>query len=544
MSELRLVPAALAVWAASLAGIVWGPWAALAAVLAACACIAVGREVGQVILVAGLGGASAAVTTLRLTWARAFQFRGELVGEVSGAPRQVDGGGFLLRVRVEGHPGLVPAFVRDLPEAVSTGATVSVSGRTAESTRPGLAQVVVSGDARLVSPPTGMAAWAGHVRQVFSSAVERAVGPRAEGLIPGMVLGDTSLQSPNEQADYVAAGLSHLSAVSGSNVAVVTSAAAVAAAALGLGLRGRIAFAAAALTVFACLVGPEPSVLRASVTGLVGLAAVLASSLAEPVHALCLAVIGLVLVDSDLAVSYGFALSVAATAGIVAVSPLLYRALAPTGWPDILVRALAVAVAADVATMPIVALMAGQVSLVSVVANVLAAPAAAPVTVLGLVAVVLALLPGGLEAPVLWVIEPMAAWIRVVAGVGAHLPAATVAATPGVVLVAYGWVVAGLVAGRPRVTIALTLIGVAAAGGLHPWQRPLDVTALRAHVVPRESAIDPVPAGTQLVVVLEGGRPHERPVVTPFGVPVLYPNRDGPVRVYRDGTQRAESGAF
>ena len=92
----------------------------------------------------------------------------------------------------------------------------------------------------------------------------------------------------------------------------VTAAAAVLASALGLGLRGRIVFAAAALALFAGLVGPEPSVLRASVTGLVGLMAVLASSTAEPVHTLCLAVIGLVLVDSNLAVSFGFALSVAA----------------------------------------------------------------------------------------------------------------------------------------------------------------------------------------------------------------------------------------
>lgn len=108
------------------------------------------------------------------------------------------------------------------------------------------------------------------------------------------------------------------------------------------------------------LVGPEPSVLRAAVTGVVGLTAVVASRRSEPVHALCLAVIGLVVWDSNLAVNYGFALSVAATAGIVVVSPLIAQALGFL--PDLLARALAVAIAADVVTMPIIALMSGRVS--------------------------------------------------------------------------------------------------------------------------------------------------------------------------------------
>ncbi|WP_235933440.1 ComEC/Rec2 family competence protein [Corynebacterium qintianiae] len=338
-----------------------------------------------------------------------------------------------------------------------------------------------------------------------------------------------------------------LQTISGSNVAIVTVAATVFASAVGLGLRGRIAVAAAALTVFATLVGPEPSVLRASVTGLVGLTAVLSSSVAEPVHALCLAVIGLVLVNSNLAVNYGFALSVAATAGIVALSPVLRRAFAPTGWPDILVRALAVAIAADVVTMPIVALMAGQVSLVSVVANVLVAPAAAPVTVLGLFAVILALLPGGLEKPVLWVIEPMTEWIHTVAAVGAGLPVSTVGGSPLVVVVCYGWVLAGFLLGRPRVTIAavVTVVTVVAAGGSGArWQTPIDTSRLNAHVVARESEVEPVPAHSQVVVVMEEGAAHDRPVITQGGIPVLYPRRDGRVTLYPDGTQRAASGRF
>ena len=326
-------------------------------------------------------------------------------------------------------------------------------------------------------------------------------------------------------------------------MAIVTTFAVVAATALRLGLRARLAAAAAALLGFAALVGPEPSVLRASATGLVGLVAVVSSRRAEPLHALCLSVIGLVLVDTDLAVHYGFALSVAATAGIVALHPLLYRALAPTGWPDILVRALAVAVAADVVTMPIVALMAGRVSVVSVLANVLVAPVTAAVTVLGLAAAALCLAPGELEVPLLALIEPLTWWVHQVAVVGARLPAATISATPAAVALGYGWVLAGLLAHRPRLTAGAVAV-VLAVGQLQPPPAPVvDQSSLRAHVVATRADIEPVPPGTQLVVVLEAGSPTARPTVTPAGIPVVFPNRDGPVLLRADGTREIYDGA-
>ena len=196
-----------------------------------------------------------------------------------------------------------------------------------------------------------------------------------------------------------------------------------------------------------------------------------------------------------------------------------------TRWPDILVRALAVAVAADVATMPIVAMMAGKVSLVSVGANVVVAPVVGPVTVLGLAVAVLSLVPGGLETPVLWCVEPMAWWVHTVARTGAGIPGATVAATPLVALVVYGWVVAGVLAGRPRVTLCATVACVAMfAAPAQPTS--IDPAGKRAHVVDTVEEVEPVPAGAELVVVLEGGPARTRPVATREGIPVIFPNRE------------------
>lgn len=529
------MPAAAVVWAAALATLVVSGWAGAVVVAGAAGAALAARAWGQAVLVGGLGAASAAVAWVRLRIARSAEFAGELTGRVAQPPRALAGSGHLVRVQVPGYPGQIPVFTRELPEGIVAGTTVRAVGSVSESNRPGTVQVTLSGSVDVVAPPQGMAALAAHVRATFADTVAAHVVPGARGVIPGMVLGETSLQTPADAQAYIDSGLSHLSVVSGSNVAIVTTAAVLVAAALGLGLRARIALAGAALMSFAALVGPEPSVLRASVTGLVALVAVVSSSIAEPLHALSLAVVGLILVDSNLAVSYGFALSVAATAGIVALSPLIYRALAPLRWPDILTRAVAVALAADAATAPLVALMAGRVSLVAVAANILVAPVVAPITVIGLAAALISLLPGSLEVPLLWVVEPLAWWVHTVATAAASMPGATATAQPLEVLVAYGWVLAGLCAGRPGVTLAiagalccLALIAPALTVPAAPAVVPPDRAA--THVVNTEEEVEPVPAGTQLVVVLETGSPLERPVRTTGGIPVLYPNRGGPTQ--------------
>lgn len=546
MSELRLVPAALLVWAVNLALLVAdSPAVAIVLVAGWVVVLLVLREPGQALFSAVLGAVAGLLTGARQRQARGFPTPEEVVGRVAAQPTEWAPGQHLLRVDVPGYPAVLPVFTDQLPAGVTAGTQVRAELDWQPSTRPGVGVWTASGEVHGVVEPSGMAGVAAHVREVFAGAVAAVVGPSSRGLVPGMVLGDTSAQSAEEQQLYIDTGLSHLSAVSGSNVAIVTTAAVLACRLLTLGPRVQVAAAAGALLLFVGLVGTEPSVLRAAVTGLVGLLAVLNSARMEPVHGLCLAVIGLLLWDPDLAVAYGFALSVAATAGIVALHPLLYRPLARTGLPDILVRALAVAIAADLVTMPIIALMAGEVSLVSVLANVLVSPAVAPVTVLGLIAAGLSLLPGGVAAVPLKILEPCTWWIHTIADWCAGLPNALVPAEPGWVLVAYGWVLAALIAGHPWKVLAATTLFflLSLRGGTPAPELPAD--SLPTHVVDTVEQVPGAPPGTQLIIVLDGsGRPATRPTVTPEGVPVLFPHRDGTVTVHVDGTQRAADGRF
>lgn len=548
MSELRLIPGAVAVWAVTLILLLEGPAVGAGVVLAA-GCLLLGwfRQAGQALITGVLGAVAGALTLWRQQLAAAWEPPAQLVGTVSAAPVRLDSGGHLVRVNVGGHPTHLPVFTEQEETTLATGAQVLIEADWSPAGRPGLGVLVGTGQVQELRGPQGMDLVAATVRQALGVAVEQAVGESSRGLVPGMVLGDVSTQTTVERQFYLDTGLSHLSAVSGANVAIVTTAAVIVCRLLTLGPRVQVGAATGALLGFVGLVGTEPSVLRAAVTGLVGLLAVLGSTRMEPVHGLCLAVVGLILWDPDLAVAYGFALSVAATAGIIALHPLLYRPLARTRLPDILVRALAVAISADIVTMPIIALMAGEVSVVSVLANVLVAPAVAPVTVLGLIAAGFALVPGPLAWLPLKLLEPCTWWIHTVAAWCSGLPLATVPAQPVWVLLSYGWIIAGLVGGHTWKTLLLVLswwvLSVRDGAGPLPEEVPLD--SLAVHVVAEVGEVDHAPPGTQVIIVRDpSGRPANRPTITQDGVPVLFPDRDGVVTLHVDGTQHARDGRF
>ncbi|QPK78643.1 ComEC/Rec2 family competence protein [Corynebacterium lizhenjunii] len=419
MSELRLTPAALLVWVVLLSVAVEVPLIGVLCICFAAACAQGLRHPGQALLLFALGSCALVLGSVRADQDPGLSYTGTVIAE----PTATKSGGWYVQVSVPGVSAPQAVFPREL-EQVVRGSTVRVDGNTVES----------------MAPPRG---FSHTIAAHFRRNVEARTGPESHGLLPAMVLGDTAGQSEEERRVYIATGLSHLSVVSGANISLVTSTAFMLLRWAGCSPRWQVAGAVAVLLGFVALVGLGPSVLRAGMTGLVSLAAVAGSTRMQPAHALSLGVIALLLWRSDLAAQFGFALSVAATAGIVGCYPFIYSALARLGWPDVLTRAVAVAIAADVMTMPIVALMTGEVSLISVLANVLVEPATAPIRVLGVAAIAIPQL--------LYVLEPCAWWIYHVAYGAAALPVTTVRASPQAVLVGYGWVMVALYYLRTRV---------------------------------------------------------------------------------------------
>ena len=276
----------------------------------------------------------------------------------------------------------------------------------------------------VLSGPSRVQRAAGQLR----AGLRRAVDPlpsSERGLLPGLVVGDTSRLDPAVREDFRTVGLTHLTAVSGTNVAIVVGAVLLLCRRLRVGLRISPVLAAAALAGFVVLARPSPSVLRAAVMGLVGLVALSSGSRKAALPALATAVLVLVLADPDLAATPGFALSVLATGGLLVLAPA-WRERWARHLPRWLADALAVPAAAQVACGPVVVAISSSLGLLSVPANLLAVPAVAPATITGVAAALLA--PVWLPAAqaVAWLGWLPTAWLVLVARTGAGLPGASV----------------------------------------------------------------------------------------------------------------------
>ncbi|MFF0345499.1 ComEC/Rec2 family competence protein [Kribbella sp. NPDC004875] len=244
------------------------------------------------------------------------------------------------------------------------------------------------------------------------------------GLVPALVMGDVSRVSPDLDADFRTTGLTHLSAVSGTNLTLLLAFLLPLARVSGVRARGLTVVGVLTVVVFIVLARPQPSVLRAAAMGLIALAAMTGGGAQRrAVRSLSAAVIVLLLLDTSLARSAGFALSVLATAGIVLLGPGWREALAK--WlPRWLAEAISCPLAAQIACTPVVAWLSGQVSLVAVAANLLAGPAVGPTTIIGFVAAAVALISSGAAHLVGWAAGWPARWIILVAEQGADLPGA------------------------------------------------------------------------------------------------------------------------
>jgi competence protein ComEC len=213
--------------------------------------------------------------------------------------------------------------------------------------------------------------------------------PERAGLLVGMALGDTSLLPRDLDGAFRLAGLSHLVAVSGANLAVVLGAGLWLAAALGM---PRPLLVAVGIVLVACLVVLtrwEPSVLRAGVMAVLVLLGVATGRGPGGRRALGLAVLLLLLADPGLAGALGFQLSVAATAGILWAGPLATDAL-PRWVPDRARTAAGVTLGAQAVALPVLALAFGRLSPASLPANLLGLPLAAGPMLLGVAGAVTA----------------------------------------------------------------------------------------------------------------------------------------------------------
>lgn len=487
-TDLRAVVLGASGWAGGLIAVGMPGWAGLVLLGAGSLVLVVRARTGRPVVTglicllaaAAVGGALAARVEANRTSAVAV-LAGQgaavtLTGRVTSDPTLRTGrfGGYTLtrvtvtevvgrgRVHRTGVPVLVIGDAGWV--GVELGARVSVTGRLGPADSPDLAGVISTGSTPQVrARPGRLFDGAARVRAGIRASVTPAP-PDARALVPALVVGDDQKMSPQVVADFATCGLTHLAAVSGTNLTLVVGFLLILARWLGVRGRGLMCVGVVGVLGFVVLARPEPSVLRAAAMGSVALLGMTSRGRDQGVRALGVAVFLLLLLDPWLVLSWGFVLSSLATAGILLLGPPFRDAL--QSWlPRWAAEALAVPFAAQLACTPAVAAISGQVSLVAVVANLAVAPVVAPATVFGLIGGVLMLVAPGPGHVFGWAAGVCASWIITVATHLARLPTAAVDWSAGVVslgLLALVCLVIGLGAAavlrRPGWSVGLTVV--------------------------------------------------------------------------------------
>lgn len=502
--DLRLVPAAVTGWAVTAVGIQWGGAAAvLTMLICLAATVAVARWGGEPSMSAALRGAAAGLVGIAVVgtaFTVAISARTHQVAQhpmtarygtqatvtvtPADSPRSLGGGRLLFRGTLQTLDGVessgrvvVFASAAGFGE-LSAGRPATFRARIGRPTRRDLTVAVLSAtDEPTLGPAPAVQRMALAVRTGFADAARAVLPADQAAMLPALVLGDTSTVPAATVADFKAAGLTHLTAVSGANVTIVCGAVLLAAGVLGP--RTSAGLAALVLAAFVVVVQPSASVLRAAVMGAITLAAVVSHRRRQAIPALAGSVLLLLIAAPELAVDVGFALSVTATAGLVVLAPVWSRRLVARGWPSPLADAVSVAVAAQLVTAPLVAGISGTVSLVAVAANLAVAAVIPPITVAGTAAAALcALWPAGggllirFTGPPLWWLLRVAEWASAVPAAVVPVPsgwagAGVVAAVGIALVVTWRWRWARLAAAAATLSLlAWSLSGHAVAGGV------------------------------------------------------------------------------
>ncbi len=238
--------------------------------------------------------------------------------------------------------------------------------------------------ALLDSSPASQLDPLGAIRASFLANLS-GVTSDSSALVAGLTTGDDSKLSETSLENLKVVSLTHLSAVSGTNCAIVLAGAALLLNLLPIRRSIRLSLSFGVIFAYLGLVGPEPSVLRASVMVAAVLIGFLLGRRVPPLEALSLAVVVLLVHQPSLSMDFGFALSALATWGLLVLAPKLVEVL-QRRMPLWLAVVVSVSLSAQIACLPVLLLLQPSIPLYSIAANVLAEPLVAPITVIGLVA--------------------------------------------------------------------------------------------------------------------------------------------------------------
>ena len=240
----------------------------------------------------------------------------------------------------------------------------------------------------VIRPAPRRAEWAAAVRDRVRRWIAGTVGvhsARSGGIVTAVLIGDRAGLDPETTRRLQEAGTYHVIAISGGNIAVLAGLLVAGFRLAGAGRRTAAFLAAAGLVAYAQVVGPEPSVARATFTGVTFLLARAADLRTRPMNTLALAGACLVAASPGQLADPGFQLTFGATLGILAGLPRLAGSATMSSVVDRLgplggrvaqaaVLLLGATICAEVALLPIAATWFSRISLAGLLLNFAAIP--------------------------------------------------------------------------------------------------------------------------------------------------------------------------
>ncbi|MGH2605428.1 MAG: ComEC/Rec2 family competence protein, partial [Anaerolineales bacterium] len=390
------------------------------------------------------------------------------------------------------------------------------------------------------------------VRERAESAIRRLYADPEAALLTGILLGDESRIPESMRRDFAATGTSHIVAISGFNLTLLTGAL-VSVTGRWLGARRGALASAAAIVAYTALVGAAPPVSRAAVTALLALAARRIGRMSDGLASLALSGVLLTAWNPLLIGDLGFQLSFGATLGLVLYSQRL------SDWSGALLRRFApgrvgehtsalagdlvwAGVAAQATTLPIVIVAFRRLPWISLLANPLVLPVQPAVMSLGGLSAAFGAIWEPLGRPFAWLAWAPLAFTHHAVRMFASIPSGSlpVLDVHPIWAVAYAAILLGLVElpegirnrlraiPLPRLPAVLVWTVMALAAGL-VWKASLAVPDGRLHIrlldTGGESILIESPTGR---FVLLGGGPSPVALAEALGerLPVFDPRLD------------------
>ncbi len=288
-------------------------------------------------------------------------------------------------------------------------------------------------------------------RRGAAETLTRVLPEPEAGLAAGILIGLRDRVDRDLAAAFTTAGVSHVVAISGWNIAIV--AAAIAAMSGRLGRRRRSIVTILAIVTYVAFAGASASVVRAALMAGVVLLARESGRAGRAAAALGWAATLLLVTDPKLIGDAGFQLSSLATAGLIAwASPLTawIEGLGRGRLPRWLAESLGVSLAAQAATLPIILVSFGRLAVLSPIVNVVVVPLVAPAMAAGVVALAGGLMGVAGAPAALGAILAAPGWVllRILVAIvqtAASLPFASVSLAPPFDVAAAGTAAAGLI---------------------------------------------------------------------------------------------------